>query len=173
MASWKSLSKSAGSRAGSVSHRYWGTVPVPKCHGSGTLPKIYLTGRQTQIHRYRIFVLVGLQRRCWPYAQFFSEKQVTHLRFFLLFILDDGRIWIRTTTNNHGSGSWRPKNFWILRIRIRNTLNKLPSYCSLLVWTSFLAIIILLSLLWDMQLSLGFSIWIRAMKAGHSTACAT
>jgi hypothetical protein len=36
-------------------------------------------------------------------------------RFFLRFLLDDGRIPIRT--NNDGSGSGRPKNIWILWIR--------------------------------------------------------
>jgi hypothetical protein len=29
-------------------------------------------------------------------------------------------------TNESGSGSWRPKNIWILRIRIRTTANRYP-----------------------------------------------
>jgi hypothetical protein len=48
-----------------------------------------------------------------------SHKEVTkqkESRFFLLFLLDDGRS--RSVLLTNGSGSGRPKN---IRIRIRNT----------------------------------------------------
>ncbi len=41
--------------------------------------------------------------------------------FILLFLLDNRRIRIHALTNGSGCGSGRPKNIWILRIRIRNT----------------------------------------------------
>jgi hypothetical protein len=47
--------------------------------------------------------------------------------FFIQFFLDDRRIRIRTyLTNGSGCGSGRPKNIWILRIRIRNTASQSP-----------------------------------------------
>ena len=43
----------------------------------------------------------------------------TPTNFFFFCFLDVGRIGSASLTN--GSGSGRPKNIWILRIRIRNT----------------------------------------------------
>ncbi len=47
-------------------------------------------------------------------------------KVFSLFLLDDGRIQIRTLAN--GSGSGRPKNLWILQIRIKNTAREDKAY---------------------------------------------
>ncbi len=46
-------------------------------------------------------------------------KKTVGIFVFLLFLLDDRRIRPKKTYGSYGSGSGRPKNVWILRIRIR------------------------------------------------------
>jgi hypothetical protein len=48
----------------------------------------------------------------------FIKKSQKKSRVFLLILLDDVRIRIQIRTNNHGFGTWSPKN---LRIRIHRT----------------------------------------------------
>ncbi len=48
---------------------------------------------------------------------FKDKKSSVEIKVFLLFLLHEVRI--RFCKNNDGSGSKKPKNQWILRIRIR------------------------------------------------------
>ncbi len=102
-----------------------------RIRGSVPLLFFFLAFKMSTKNKFFCFFFLKVHLR--QSSKIKGHKEVTkHLksRFFQLFLLNYRmiRIWIRA--NNDGSGSWRPKNLWILliRIRIHNTLKNYKNF---------------------------------------------
>ncbi len=77
--------------------------------------------------QFKIFLFVFLLITFWSYIYIIfqklkkSERSPETVGIKVFFLLDYRRFRNRIHISNNGSGSGRPKNIWILRIRIRNT----------------------------------------------------
>jgi len=106
--------------------RIWIRRSIPLTNGSGSWASDPALLQWPSTKKYFLLITVlfeGTFKHHFSKIQIHKEVKKQYGRnqgFFLLFLLDDGRIRIRISTLTNGSGSWRFKNLLIRSTGIYN-----------------------------------------------------